>query len=127
MALYRLTGGVVGGLVAGVPNLLLTTTGRISGKQHTTPLFYLPDGPHLVVVASYGGHPQEPHWWRNLQANPWGEVLVGHHRWKVWAEKGSDELKARLWPVFCRHYPEYEVYQSRTDRIIPLVVLTPRQ
>ena len=123
IALYRLTGGVVGGMISGVPNLLLTTIGRISGKEHTTPLFYLPDGPDLVLVASYGGSPQEPHWWRNLRANPHAEVVVGPHRWKVYADQGSEELKARLWPVFCRYYPDYQVYQDRTDRVIPLVVL----
>lgn len=124
-ALYRLTGGFVGGLIAGVPNLLLTTVGRKSGKKFTTPLFYLPDGASFVVVASYGGNPQDPQWWKNLQADPRGWVQVGPRSWEVSAEKGSEELKARLWPVFCRYYPEYLSYQARTERVIPLVVLRP--
>lgn len=125
MALYRLTGGVVGGLIAGVPNLLLTTVGRKTGRMHTTPLFYLPDGPNFVVVASYGGNPKDPVWWLNLQANPRATIQVGHHVWKVEAEQGSPELKERMWPVFCKYYPTYQKYQEKTERVIPLVVLKP--
>ena len=123
--LYRATGGVVGGLMEGVPNLLLTTTGRKSGRQFTTPLLYLPDGPDFVVVASYGGNPRDPQWWQNLKANPKGKVQVGRKQWEVRAAQASEETKQRLWPVFCRHYPAYLQYQARTDRVIPLVVLTP--
>lgn len=123
--LYRLSKGTVGGLIAGVPNLLLTTVGRRSGRHFTTPLFYLPEGERLIVVASYGGSPEEPQWWKNLQASGRGWVEVGPHRWEVSAERAPEELKERLWPVFCRHYPTYADYQRRTERVIPLVILTP--
>lgn len=122
---YRLTGGIVGGLISGVPNLLLTTTGRKSGQKRTTPLFYLPDRGDFVVVASYGGNPKAPLWWKNLQADPTGWVEVGNQTFEVRASEASQELKDILWPVFVRHYPGYENYQARTERVIPLVVLTP--
>lgn len=123
IALYRLTGGVIGGFLGNAPNLLLTTTGRRSGKQFTTPLLFLPDGENLVIVASFGGQPKDPQWWQNLQANPRAKVEVGTHRWDVVAEKADEETKARLWPVFCRYYPGYIEYQKRTERVIPLVIL----
>ncbi|MGE0494509.1 MAG: nitroreductase family deazaflavin-dependent oxidoreductase [Vulcanimicrobiota bacterium] len=127
MLVYRATGGVVGGLIAGVPNLLLTTVGRKSGIQHTTPLFYLPDGDRFIVVASYGGNPNDPAWWKNLQKNPQGWVEIGSQRMAVTAHQADDELKRKMWPVFVRHYPAYNDYQARTDRVIPLVVLKPEQ
>jgi len=124
---YRLTRGWMGGLVSGVPNLLLTTTGRKSGLKRTTPLFYLPDKKNFVVVASYGGSPNDPLWWKNLQADPKGWVEVGDKTFEVEAHQASEELKAQLWPVFVRHYSSYQLYQERTERRIPLVVLTPTE
>lgn len=123
--LYRLTGGLVGGLISGMPNLLLTTTGRKSGLKRTTPLFFLPDRGNFVVVASYGGNPRAPLWWKNLQQDPVGWVEVGSQTFEVRASQASEGLKETLWPVFARHYPGYNSYQARTDRVIPLVVLEP--
>lgn len=123
--LYRLTGGVVGGLIAGAPQLLLTTLGRKSGRRFTTPLLCLPDGPDLIVVASYGGHAVAPQWAQNLVANPQAWVQLGPHHWEIRAEVASEELRERMWPVFCRYYPGYLDYQARTDRRIPLLVLRP--
>lgn len=125
VALYRLTRGAVGGLLYGAPQLLLTTTGRKSGRPRTVPLLCLPDGVNLVVVASYGGAAKAPQWCQNLRADPLAVVELGPHRWYVQAEQASDEFKARLWPVFCRYYPQYEQYQQRTDRVIPLMILRP--
>ncbi len=123
--LYRLTRGFVGGLITGAPQLLLTTIGRKSGRKFTTPLLFLPDGPNLVVVASYGGQAKPPQWARNLLANPQGWVEVGQHHWEIRAEVGDPVLRERLWPVFCQYYSGYLTYQSRTDRTIPLLVLKP--
>ena len=95
---------------------------RLEVGRRKSPLFYLTDGPDFVVAASYGGNPQDPQWWKNLQASGMGEIQVGPYRWKVTAEKASQELEARLWPVFCR-YRGYRDYQARTARVIPLVVL----
>ncbi len=121
--LYRVTGGVFTGLASGTPVLLLTTTGRKSGRYYTTPLLFLPDGPDLVVVASYAGRDVDPDWWKNLQANPKARVQVGTHHWRVEANQAGEEDKARLWPVFCRYYPPYQKYQSKTSRVIPLIRL----
>jgi F420H(2)-dependent quinone reductase len=123
--LYRLTHGFVGGLISGAPQLLLTTIGRKSGKRHTTPLLCLPDGNNLIVVASYGGAIEAPQWCRNLQANPQGWVTLGPHNFEIRAEMADQQLKDRLWPVFCRYYPGYLTYQSKTDRVIPLMILIP--
>ena len=125
--LYKLTRGVFSGLASGTPVLLLTTSGRRSGRYYTTPLLFLPDGSDLVVVASYAGKDVEPDWWRNLQAEPQARVQVGPHHWRVEAAQASDEDKARLWPVFCRFYPQYQQYQRKTRRVIPLVRLTIQQ
>ena len=123
--LYRLTGGVVGGLIAGAPQVLLTTVGRKTGLRRTVPLLCLPDGPNLIVVASYGGAARAPQWCQNLRVNPRAWVTMGTHHWEVEAEQASEELKSKMWPVFCRYYPGYEGYQAKTDRVIPLMVLKP--
>lgn len=123
--LYRATSGLFGGLLSGAPQLLLTTIGRKSGRHHTTPLLCLPDGPHLIVVASYGGQATAPHWAQNLMANPQAWVQLGPHHWEVRAELVDSTDRDRLWPVFCRYYPGYLAYQKRTDRQIPLLRLTP--
>ena len=122
---YRLTGGWVGGNMFGRPVLLLTTTGRKSGRKRTTPLIYLADGDDLVVVASYGGAPRDPDWWTNLKVNPAASVQVMSRRRDVRARKASDEEKARLWPLVVGIYRPYEDYQRRTTRQIPLVILEP--
>lgn len=124
--LYRVSGGWLGGLIYGAPQLLLTHVGRKSGRRFTSPLLCLPDGPDLVVVASYGGQARAPQWAYNLMERPEAEVQLGHHHWKVRAEIADEATRERLWPVLCRYYPGYIDYQKRTDRIIPLFVLKPR-
>jgi deazaflavin-dependent oxidoreductase (nitroreductase family) len=122
---YRLTGGWVGGNMFGRPVLLLTTTGRKSGRSRTTPLIYVADGDDLVVVASNGGAARDPDWWTNLKANPAASVQVMSRRREVSARKADDDEKARLWPLVVRVYPGYDDYQRRTTRQIPLVILEP--
>jgi F420H(2)-dependent quinone reductase len=124
--LYRLTGGLVGGSFAGVPVLLLTTTGRKSGQQRTTPLLYLADGPDFVVVASNGGSDRHPSWWLNLQAQPDVEVQVRHDRLPVHGVRATPEEQRRLWPRLVQLYPDYATYRERTSREIPIVILRPR-
>lgn len=121
--LYRLTVGGVGGLASGTPVLILTTTGRKSGRKIAVPLLFLPHGDSIVLVASKGGDPNDPHWWKNLQAHPEASVQVGQHHWKMVASQASPELKGELWPVLCRYYPPYQTYQDKTDRDIPVVIL----
>lgn len=123
--LYRRTGGRVLGQVMKAPILLLTTTGRKTGTQRTTPLIFLRDGADLAVVASNGGSEQTPAWWLNLQECTQGEVQIGPRRTRVIARQASAAEQARLWPLLNGIYPEYESYQKKTSRPIPVVLLTP--
>jgi deazaflavin-dependent oxidoreductase (nitroreductase family) len=124
---YRATRGKIGGrFLRGAPVMLLTTTGRKSGKPRTAPLIYLEDGDDLVIVASKGGMSRHPAWYRNLEANPDVEVEIGSERRKMRARRVSDEEKARFWPRLTRIYRDYDDYQQRTERNIPVVVLSPR-
>ncbi len=122
---YRVTGGRVGGRVARMPVLLLTTTGRKTGRRRTTPLTYLDDGDRLVLVASYGGARRHPSWYLNLTAEPEVEVTRGRRTAHMRARTATPEEKAELWPRATSVYRGYAAYQERTTRDIPLVILTP--
>jgi deazaflavin-dependent oxidoreductase (nitroreductase family) len=122
---YQETDGEVGYIWNGAPILLLTTTGRVSGKSHTTPLIHGRDGDDYLVVASMGGAPQHPNWYRNLVADPSAEIQVRAEHLHVTARTAGDDEKPRLWEIVTEVWPNYDVYQSRTDRVIPIVVLTP--
>jgi deazaflavin-dependent oxidoreductase (nitroreductase family) len=105
--------------------LLLTTTGRKSGKTRTTPLLYLRDGADIAVVASNGGSDSAPAWWLNLRATPAAHIELGRHKIPVTARKASQEERDRLWPAFTAGYNGYEKYITRTSREIPVVILEP--
>jgi len=107
------------------PVLLLTTTGRKTGKRRTIPLRYLEDRENLVLVASNGGAPTHPAWWLNLRADPEATVEIGRRRLRVRAEEASPEEKERLWPKLVAMYGPYESYRRRTDREIPIGILHP--
>jgi F420H(2)-dependent quinone reductase len=124
--MYRASGGRIGGKLAGAPLLLLTTIGRKSGEPRTTPLIYLTDGEDQVVVASKAGVDHHPLWYTNLVANPDVEVEIGRERTPMRARTATAEEKARLWPKLVAIYPEYQAYQDRTEREIPVVILSPR-
>lgn len=124
-ALYRATGGKLGGKMQGSPVLLLETMGRKTGKKRTTPLLYLPDGRNMVIVASKGGAAKHPAWWINLRANPETSVQVGPRNLLVRAEETAGEDRERLWRRLVAMYPGYADYQRRTDREIPVVRLRP--
>jgi F420H(2)-dependent quinone reductase len=121
--LYRATGGRLGGKMSGAPVLLLDHVGRKSGTHRTTPVLYLADGDDLVIVGSRGGSDATPAWWLNLQANPETTVQVGAERRRVIARESSAAERARLWPELTAMYPDFDVYQTRTDREIPVIVL----
>jgi F420H(2)-dependent quinone reductase len=127
MFVYRVTGGRLGGRMVGAPVLLLTTTGRKTGKQRTSPLLYLEDGENLVIVASNGGAPRHPTWWLNLRADPEASVEIGNRKLRVRAEEASPEEKERLWTRLVAMYGPYESYRRRTDRDIPVVILRPAE
>ena len=125
LAAFRLSRGRVLGSVAGMPVLLLTTTGRRSGKARTTPLTFLRDANDLVVVASNGGADRPPGWALNLQQTPRAVVEIGTDRLVVQARSASEEERERLWVVVTATYAGYARYQERTTRRIPVVLLTP--
>jgi deazaflavin-dependent oxidoreductase (nitroreductase family) len=124
---YRETNGDVGYLWNGAPSLLLTTTGRKSGEPKTQALIFGRDGDDFLVIASTGGAPVHPQWYRNLLADPRAEIQVKGDRFPVVARTASDHEKPRLWKIMTEVWPNYDVYQTRTDRVIPLVVLTPTE
>ncbi len=123
--LYRLSGGRVMGRMGAAPILLLTTTGRKSGRGRTVPVLYLKDDGTFVLVASLGGAPKHPAWYLNLEANPKVELQVASQRLAGTARRASAEEKARLWPRLVEIYPQYADYQKRTTRDIPVVIVTP--
>ena len=122
---YRATGGKIGGTFDGAPVLLLHHVGRKSGERRVTPLLYLADGEDLVIVASMGGTPKHPAWYLTLQADARTEVEVGRDRRQVVARTATAEEKERLWPRLVAMYGAYAVYQERTSREIPVVILSP--
>ncbi len=131
---FRLTNGRIGsrwrigaGFRKPVPTLLLDHVGRRSGTRFTTPLLYLEDGDDLVVVASQGGLPTHPQWYRNLLAHPDTHVdLRGEPRRAVRARAVGPEEKAALWPRLVELYADFATYQATTEREIPVVVLERR-
>lgn len=127
VAIYRLTGGRIGQRFPGLRQmLLLDHVGAKSGTRRTTPLLYAEDPPNVVIVASKGGYPKHPAWYHNLRANPETEVQIGPERRRVHARVATEAERERLWPIAVAVYPTYQDYQRRTDRLIPLVILEPR-
>jgi deazaflavin-dependent oxidoreductase (nitroreductase family) len=123
--LFKLTDGRIGGRFGKVDILLLTTTGRKSGRPRTVPLQYFRDGEDLAVVGSNAGDDRHPAWWLNLQAHPEAKVQIGAGNRPVQARLATPEEKARIWPEVTAVYPGYDEYQTRTSREIPLVLLRP--
>lgn len=122
---YRETGGDTGYLWNGVPTLLLTVTGRRTGRKLTSALIFGRDGDDYLVVASMGGAPSHPSWYVNLQAHPRADIQVRADEFAVVARTAPAAEKPRLWKTMTDVWPNYDVYQARTDRDIPVVVLTP--
>ncbi len=108
-----------------VPSLLLTTTGRKSGEKYIFPLYYGEDGGKEFIVASKGGAPDHPGWYKNLLADPVCEVQVGTKKYKARARTVEGAERARLWEKALKFWPPYADYAKKTDREIPLVVLEP--
>jgi len=124
-ALYRITGGVIGRRLVANDMLLLTTRGRATGNEHTVPLLYLRDGECLVVVASYGGRDRHPEWYLNLVTEPSVTAQIGRKRKSFRARTAGDDERERWWPRVVAAYSDYAVYQGRTERQIPLIMLEP--
>jgi deazaflavin-dependent oxidoreductase (nitroreductase family) len=124
--LYRASGGRIGATIWNLPIVLLTTTGRTTGKLRTTPLCALRTGEDFVVIASFGGLDRPPAWWLNLERNPIATLQIGHERVLVDARTTSGEERARLWSQVVARAPGYLNYERRTTRVIPVVVLERR-
>lgn len=123
--LYRLTGGRIGRRTAQGPVILLTHTGRASGKEFTTPLLAVPNEGGWIVVASNGGRPEHPQWYRNVLVNPDVEVQDGRRQVAAVAVAASPERRAELWPFVGERYAGWHHYQTLTEREIPVVELRP--
>jgi proline iminopeptidase len=103
--------------------LLLTTTGRVSGTESTTPLIFDFDGDNPVIVASKGGAPDHPGWYKNLRKSPEVGVQIMGDTFRARAREAEGEERERLWQQMNRMWPHYDEYQQKTDREIPVVVL----
>ena len=108
-----------------MPVLLLTTTGRKTGKRRTTPLTFLRDGDDYVVIGSNGGNERAPQWWLNLEADPRASIRVGSEELSVTARSAQAEQRERLWQEITATYAGYARYERMTTRRIPVVLLTP--
>lgn len=127
VALYRLTNGAIGGKAQHMPVLLLTTTGRKSGKHYTTPLVYLADGDCFIVVASNGGQAKLPNWWLNMRKSKQAQVEVGRKHLRVSVQEASGEERQRLWSRIIAYRAGHEAYQQRTPYPLPIVILHPEE
>ena len=107
-----------------IPTLLLYTTGRKSGKTSIMPLIYGEGEGGYAIIASKGGAPAHPDWYFNLQADPNVQVKLRDETFAARAETVTDERRARLWELMAEIWPQYNEYQSKTDRQIPVVLLT---
>ena len=120
---YRETHGERGYHWRGTTILLLTTRGRRSGQERTTPLIHRVDGDRWVIVASKGGTPDNPSWYENLKAEPHASIEVKGETIPVIANTAEGEERERLWSLMAEVWPDYDGYQARTERRIPVVVL----
>ena len=120
---YLSTDGEDGHIWRGTPTLLLTTTGRRSGREITTPLIYGEHDGRWIVVASRGGAPDHPLWYYNLSADPTVRVQVAADRFAATARTAGPDEKPALWRLMAGIYPPYDEYQARTEREIPVVIL----
>src|ERR1700729_1150045 len=123
---YRETNGERGYHWRGTTILLLSTVGRTSGEIRTTPLIHRTDGERWVVVASKGGAPAHPGWYENMLANPNATIQVLDELIPVRSTTAEGDERVRLWSLMCEVWPAYDKYQAKTDREIPVVLLTRR-
>jgi deazaflavin-dependent oxidoreductase (nitroreductase family) len=125
--LYRASGGKLGGRwTHGEPIMLLTYTGRKTGRRYTKPLVYMRDGDSIVTVASKAGVSKHPVWYLNLEANPECEVELGREKLRMRARVADAEERARYWPRLVAMNPDFEMYRARTSREFPILLLTAR-
>lgn len=120
---FRQNDGLVGGWFVGDPILLMTHRGARTGVHHTTPLMFSTDGDRFVVVASLGGAPENPQWFRNIVDDPMVTVEVGSERFAAKARVAEGADRDRLYGAHARSLPQFAEYQTKTTRVIPVIVL----
>jgi F420H(2)-dependent quinone reductase len=127
--MYEVSEGRIGAWIGppflGQPALLLSVAGRKSGLTRTTALVYFEDSGNYVVVGSDGAARRDPQWWKNLQANPQATVRVGRNKFPARASLATGPERERLWQIGIGINPTWAKYQAQTERILPVVVLTP--
>ena len=124
VAKYVETDGETGFIWRGVQTLILTTVGRTTGEKHSTPLIFGRDGDDVVIVASKGGAPEHPGWYRNLVKTPEVGVQIRGDRFQATARTAEGDERERLWATMAEIWPAYDEYKTKTEREIPVVVLT---
>jgi len=124
--IYRLTGGILGSQMGGQSMLLLSTTGRKSGKIHVIAISYFRDGNHYILVASNWGKSHHPAWYHNLISQPLAEIQVKARKIRVCARPAAIEEYERLWNYVNTKNPVYNRYQRNTYRKIPIMILEPQ-
>jgi deazaflavin-dependent oxidoreductase (nitroreductase family) len=122
---FRTNDGVVGGMFEGMSLLLLHHTGAKSGTERVNPLVYMRDGTNYVIFASKAGAPTSPDWYHNLRANPSTTIEVGVQSIPVTARVAEGDERERLFSAQKQAAPQFAEYESKTDRVIPVVVLEP--
>ena len=123
---FRANGGKAGGMFEGMPLVLVHNVGAKSGKEYVTPLVYLPDGDNYVIFASKGGAPENPGWFHNLKAEPNVSIEVGDQKLDVLATEATGDERDRLYSTQEAQQPQFAEYATKTDRKIPVVVLSPK-
>ncbi len=121
--IYRETNGETGYLWNGVPTLLMTMTGRKTGQQRTIPIIYRQVGQKYVIIASKGGSATHPAWYLNVQDDPHVEVQIKGDIFKATARTAPSPEREQLWAEAVSAWPNYDLYQTRTTRLIPVVVI----
>lgn len=125
--LYKVTNGIIGSRMFGMDILLLTTKGRKTGRDRIKPLAYFLDGKSYVVVASAGGSPKNPDWFLNLEANPEVKVQIKNKKFQAMAKTALKSKRDRLWKNIIKQAPNFDQYQKKTKRQIPIVLLQPQK
>lgn len=123
--IYRLSKGKWMNHLNGMPICLITMKGAKSGIERTVPLMYVPNDDNVLLVASQGGMPKHPIWYFNIKANPQITVEQDGFKRKMVAHIATSDEKKNLWPTCCKYYPDYDLYQQRTDRDIPVFICKP--
>jgi deazaflavin-dependent oxidoreductase (nitroreductase family) len=123
---FRANGGKAGGMFEGMPLVLVHNVGAKSGKEYVTPLVYLADGDDVVIFGSKGGAPENPGWYHNLKAEPNVSIEVGDQKFDVLATEMTGDERDRLYSAQEAAQPQFTEYAEKTDRKIPVIVLSPK-